>query len=85
MLRVLLAISYKGCWLGLKQEASDEEVSNFVNFAKGSAGDLRAQIYIGIDIGYIEKQIVHAWILEVPEISKMLSGLIRSVRNRGWR
>jgi hypothetical protein len=35
-----------------------------------------------MEIGYIEIQVGQAWILEVTENSKMLSGFIKSVRNR---
>ena len=65
------------------ERESDKEIANFINYAKGSAGELRTQIYIGIDIGYIDKQVGQTWIIEVTEISKMLSGFIKSVRKRG--
>lgn len=61
---------------------SDKELANFLNYAKGSAGELRTQIYIGIDIGYIKNEIGNGWIDECEEISKMLHGLIHSVRAR---
>jgi four helix bundle protein len=59
-----------------------KEIANFLNYAKGSAGELRTQIYIGIDIGYIERDQGKRWLTEAEEISKMLHGLIRSVRSR---
>ncbi len=34
------------------ERQSDKETVNFLNYAKGSAGELRTQIYIGMDIGY---------------------------------
>ena len=61
---------------------SDKELANFLNYAKGSAGELRTQIYIGMEIGYIKNEIGKAWIDECEEISKMLHGLIHSVRAR---
>lgn len=61
---------------------SDKELANFLNYAKGSAGELRTQIYIGMEIGYINNEIGNAWINECEEISKMLHGLIRTVRTR---
>lgn len=39
------------------ERESDKEIANFINYAKGSAGELRTQIYIGLYIGYIEKQV----------------------------
>ena len=60
---------------------SSKELANFLNYAKGSAGELRTQIYIGIEVGYIERAVGDAWLLECEEISKMLYGLIRKVKN----
>jgi four helix bundle protein len=61
---------------------SDKETANFLNYAKGSAGELRTQIYIGMDIGYIDRKTGKTWLTEAEEISRMLHGLIRSVRAR---
>ncbi|MGA9667133.1 MAG: four helix bundle protein [Gallionella sp.] len=61
---------------------SDKELANFLNYAKGSAGELRTQIYIGMEIGYIRNEIEKDRIVECEEISKMLHGLIQSVRAR---
>ncbi len=62
---------------GYERESAKETVQ-FLSYAKGSAGELRTQIYIGIDIGYIDKQRGKAWLLEVIEISRMLYGLIQT-------
>lgn len=61
---------------------SDKELANFLNYAKGSAGELRTQIYIGIEIRYFNKETGKEWIKECEEISKMLHGLIQTVRRR---
>lgn len=42
----------------------------------------RTQIYIRMDIGYIEQETGKRWLIEAEEISKMLHGLIKSVRSR---
>ena len=49
-------------------------------YAKGSAGELRTQIYIGMDIGYIDSKQGKEWINETEEISKMLYSLIKSIK-----
>ena len=61
---------------------SDKELANFLNYAKGSAGEVRTQIYIGMEIGYISRDKGKEWIQESEEISKMLHGLIQTVRSR---
>lgn len=61
---------------------SNKEIANFLNYAKGSAGELRTQLYIAIEINYIEREAGRKWIQEAEEISKMLHGLIKSIRSR---
>jgi len=65
---------------GIERESAKECV-NFLSYAKGSCGELRTQIYIGIEIGYISEETGKQWIKESREISAMLVGLIRSKRN----
>ena len=64
------------------ERSTDKEIANFLNYAKGSAGELRTQIYIGIDIGYIDNETGKKWLVEAEQISKMLHSLIRTIRNR---
>jgi four helix bundle protein len=64
------------------ERGTDKEIANFLNYAKGSAGELRTQIYIGMDIGYIEREQGKGWLAEAEEISKMLHALIRTIRAR---
>lgn len=65
---------------GLERD-SDKEKRNFLNYAKGSCAELRTQIYIGIEIGYINKSPGKTWIQETLEISAMLSGLMKYLKN----
>ena len=37
---------------------------------------------IGMDIGYIDKEVGMKWIQETDEIGKMLAGLIKMKRNQ---
>ncbi|MFO7840374.1 MAG: four helix bundle protein [Desulfosalsimonadaceae bacterium] len=62
------------------ERLSNKEKSNFFNYAKGSAGELRTQIYIGMDIGYIDAHKGRQWVAETEELSRMLHGLILSVK-----
>lgn len=61
---------------------SQKEFLQFLRFAKGSCGELRTQVYIGQEIGYIEKTTAQAWVQESKEISSMLVGLMKSIRAR---
>jgi len=59
---------------GLEKESNKEKV-RFIEIARGSNAELITQIYIGIEIEYIEKEIGLSWIKELNEISRMLIGL----------
>jgi four helix bundle protein len=61
---------------------SNKEITNFLNYAQGSAGELRTQLYIAIEINHIERDTGRKWIQEAEEISKMLHGLIKTIRSR---
>ena len=61
---------------------SDKELALFLNYAKGSAGELRTQIYIGMDIGYINRDTGKVWLQEAEEISRMLHAMLRTVESR---
>ena len=58
------------------ERKSNKEFINFLSYAKGSCGELRTQIYIGIEINYIEKETGMLWIKEAEEISRMIAGLM---------
>jgi four helix bundle protein len=57
--------------------STDKDKKNFLNYAKGSCAEFRAQAYIGIKIGYIEKNTGNLWINESNKISAMLTSLMK--------
>ena len=64
------------------ERGSNKELANFLNYAKGSAGELRTEIYVGMDIGYVSDETGTQWLREAMEISRMLHSLIQNVRSR---
>ena len=64
---------------GFERESQKENII-FLSYAKGSCGELRCQIYIGMDIQYIAQDVGEKWLKEATEISAMLSGLIKTKR-----
>ncbi|YCM42637.1 four helix bundle protein [Verrucomicrobiaceae bacterium 227] len=58
-----------------------KEFIQFLGIAKGSLGELRTQVMIGLELEYFDETIAKQWITESREISKMLHGLIRSLRD----
>jgi len=63
---------------GLERSSAKDKV-RFLDFAKASCAELRTQIYIGMEIGYIDREVGKHWISETKEISAMLVGLIKAV------
>lgn len=63
------------------ERGSNKEKCQFLRRAKGSCGELRTQILIGADIGYIRQSSAAAWLEESTRISRMLSGLIGRIAN----
>ena len=61
--------------------ATDKDKSNFLNYAKASCAELKTQIYIGMEIGYIPKEPGKSWIQETIEIASMLTGLIKYLKS----
>jgi len=62
------------------ERATNKERTRFLDIAKGSCAELRTQIYIGMDIGYITKSLGSEWVNESKELSAMLIGLIKSIK-----
>lgn len=51
----------------------------FLSVAKASCAELRTQLMIASEIGYLPPRLAHGWINEVRELSKMLAGLINKI------
>ncbi|KPX72299.1 S23 ribosomal [Pseudomonas syringae pv. tagetis] len=56
-----------------------KEKCRFLCIAKASCGELRTQLIIGSEIGYIPEALAAALITETRELSKMLCGLINKI------
>lgn len=63
------------------ERISRKEFSQFLGYAKGSAGELRTQIIIASRLGYIEDARAERWQAELREISAMIYGLAKSIQS----
>jgi four helix bundle protein len=63
------------------ERLSQKECVTFLSYAKGSCGELRTQLHVGMEIGYIGQEPGTAWLREAEEISLMLGALIKTKRS----
>ena len=61
---------------GMTRE-SDKEKRRFLDIAYSSLAEVRTQIYIGVDISYIDNRTGLSWIEETKQLSAMLTSLKR--------
>ena len=59
-----------------------KEKCHFLNIASSSCSELRTQIYIGIEVSYISKQMGKQWLDEAIVLHKMLNGLRKAIKHR---
>jgi len=61
------------------ERKGDKEFSRFLFIAKGSCGELRSMLYLSYELGYIDKNKTREYYDLSIEISKLLSGLIKTL------
>lgn len=59
------------------------EFVHFLAIAKGSAGEVKAQLYVALDQKYVDQREFDELIANIEEISKMINGLISYLRGSG--
>ena len=64
---------------GMTRETPKDK-RHFITISRSSLAELRTQIYIGIEIGYLPKVKSQYWIKETEELSAMLTGLRNSIQ-----
>lgn len=63
------------------ERGTRQEFVNYLYIAKGSAGEVRAQLYVAQDCGYISVETFRRLKFKAEEVSKLLSGFIRGVKS----
>lgn len=64
------------------ERGSDAEIARFLTIAKGSAGELRTQILIGIEANYLNRTQALQWADEAKQLGKILGALIKRHRSK---
>ncbi len=60
--------------------AGEAEFRHFVNIARGSLAELKYQLMLARDLGYIEKEIMNDLVGKADEIGKMLTVLFQKLK-----
>jgi len=61
---------------------SKQEYIRFIHIAKGSAAELRTQLYIASEIGLLDKAITSKLVKELKQISAMLQSIADTLKKR---
>ncbi len=64
------------------ERSSDRELARFLGIARGSCGELRSQLYVAWDQGYLEKAAFRRTHDLAVELSRMLRGFEETVRSQ---
>jgi len=59
------------------------DFARFLQIAAGSASELEYQLLLAMDLGYVESGPCGAFVTQVCEVKRMLSGLIQRLKQRG--
>lgn len=63
------------------ERKGNKEFSKFLYIAKGSSAEVRSMAYVALELAYITKQEFQHIYNSTLEISKLLSGLIKTLRS----
>ena len=67
------------------ERSGNQEFSQFLYVAKASCGEVRSQIYVALDQGYIEKTESEESIVAFRRLSGMIGNLINYLRRSGMK
>jgi four helix bundle protein len=59
------------------ERGGNKEFLQFLWIAKGSAAEVRSQLYLALDVGHLEESVFVTLKSQTEEISRMIAGLIR--------
>jgi four helix bundle protein len=63
------------------ERASRKEYLNFLNIAKGSAGEVRSLLYVALEVGYLQKESYEERREGVTKLSAYLFNHRRAIKN----
>jgi len=63
------------------ERGGNREFLQFLAIAKGSAGEVRSQLYVARDAGYVDTATFESLIAETGDIPRLIGGLQRYLRD----
>jgi four helix bundle protein len=63
----------------------NRELQQFLSLAKGSCGELRAQLYVAFDAGYTPEEMFRSLNQQALEVGRMLGAFIKYLRQSEMR
>jgi four helix bundle protein len=67
------------------ERGGDKEFTQFLAVAKGSAGELRAQLYVALDQRYFSQETFEELSTEATQVSQLISGFMRYLKQSDLR
>jgi four helix bundle protein len=67
------------------ERGGDQEFLQFLAVAKGSCGEVRAQLYVALDQGYLPRDRFESLTALTNEISRLISGFMQYLRQSSFR
>jgi len=64
------------------ERVSNKEFVQFLNIARGSNSEVKSQLYVMLDVGYIDEISFNELYNKCTRISKILLGLIKHINDR---
>jgi len=62
------------------ERGTAKDRAQFFRIAKGSCSEFKAQTLVGMEIGYISREVGRGWVDEAEAVARMISGLIKRER-----
>ena len=64
------------------ERGSPAEFHRFLTLSKGSCAELRNQLYVALDIGYLDEHDFQELMMQASEVARIIGGLRASVARR---
>ncbi|CAG0939662.1 hypothetical protein BROC_00748 [Candidatus Brocadiaceae bacterium] len=64
------------------ERGTDKEFNQFLNYARGSSAEVKSQLYVALDLGYITENDFNDLYSKCTDISKLIMGFINYLKNK---